>query len=117
MSKHPTHIPKQAQLPPAPPRKTGRKLALGTGLAALAAGIAATPSPAQAVVPVPSLSERVSDVRALAQDNPDLTREILHQNGLIKAQWVNWPNWGSGYVPWHNWHNWHNWGNGFWGNF
>jgi len=96
---------------------SGRSLVLSVSVAALAAGLALPSGPAKAVEPVPSLAERVKTVRALAQTSPAVTDELLRENGLIKAQWVNWPNWGSGYVPWNNWHNWHNWGNGFWGNF
>jgi len=117
MSEQPTRTQREAQPNPPETGGRGRRLALGAGLATFAAGIAAAPSPAQAVVPAPSLSERVAAVRTLAQDNQAVTDDVLERNGLIKAQWVNWPNWGSGYVPWHNWHNWHNWGNGFWGNF
>ena len=97
--------------------KSGRTLVLGISAAALAAGLALPSGPAKAVAPVPSLAERVNAARAMAQASPAVTDELLRENGLIKAQWVNWPNWGSGYVPWNNWHNWHNWGNGFWGNF
>ncbi|MFI4987158.1 MAG: hypothetical protein ACHQF3_06940 [Alphaproteobacteria bacterium] len=96
---------------------TGRKVLLGVSAAALAAGITASSAPAQALEAVPSLGQRVSAVRALAQANPGVTEELLRENLLTKVQWVNWPNWGSNYVPWNNWHNWHNWGNGFWGNF
>jgi len=117
MAKRPAENSPENQTLPTLTAKSGRGIVLSVSAAALAAGVALPSGPAKAVEPVPSLAERVKTIRAQAQSSPAVTDELLRENGLIKAQWVNWPNWGSGYVPWNNWHNWHNWGNGFWANF
>ena len=111
MAKRMTDETVESQPPGVVAPTSGRALVLGVSAAALAAALALPSGPAKAVTPVPSLGERVSAVRALAQASPAVTDELLRDNGLTKVQWVNWPNWGSAAVPWNNWHNWHNWAN------
>jgi hypothetical protein len=74
---------------------------------------------AKAAIPAPSLSDRVTTVRAEIHKRVTEAQEAGGAEAVSKlpyaelevASWSNWANWAN----WNNWNNWRNWSN--WSNW